>query len=136
MINKNEKTTLGNMLRKLRLKAGYTQQNLADALNINRSTYTYYETGKTTPDIHTLKSLAQILDVPVHSLLEEEVVSMFSDANSRRPRRIIRDNPHKIGDLSSKEKSVIALMRSLSPEETDEWVEELKQKFDMDDLEF
>ena len=114
MINNNEKTSLANTLRNLRLKAGYTQQNIADALNINRSTYTYYETGKTTPDIHTLKALAQILCVPVHSLLEDEVSPVFSDSG-RRPRRLIQDDPHKIGDLSSKEKTLIALLRSVEP---------------------
>lgn len=136
MINQNEKNTLANTLRRLRLNAGYTQQNVADALNINRSTYTYYETGKTTPDIHTLKSLAQIFDVPVHALLEDETVSVFSDSAGRRPRRIVSEDPQKIGDLTNQEKTLIALLRSVEPEETDALIEELKQRFNFLHLTF
>ena len=46
---------LAERLRQARLQAGYSQQNIADALNVNRATYTYYETGKTSPDPVTLK---------------------------------------------------------------------------------
>ncbi len=134
MINKNANTSLANTLRTLRLKAGYTQQNIADALNINRSTYTYYETGKTTPDIHTLKALAQILNVPVNNFLEDEMLSMFSDSTNRRPRRLVQRDPEKIGDLTSQEKTVIAILRSVEPDETDKLILELKQKFDCDDI--
>ena len=34
-----------------RHECGLTQQQVADRLKIERSTYTYYETGKTKPDI-------------------------------------------------------------------------------------
>ena len=37
-----------------RHECGLTQQQVADRLKIERSTYTYYETGKTKPDIGTL----------------------------------------------------------------------------------
>ena len=38
---------LNERLRSLRLSMGLTQMQVAEALNIDRSTYTYYETGKT-----------------------------------------------------------------------------------------
>ena len=50
MANKN----LGNLLKIYRKNSLLTQQQVADALNINRTTYTYYETGKTEPSIDTL----------------------------------------------------------------------------------
>ena len=51
---------LAARLRQARLQAGYSQQNIADALNVNRATYTYYETGKTSPDPITLGRIARI----------------------------------------------------------------------------
>ena len=53
---------LGPCLRKLRLKAGYSQKNVADLLNVSRSTYTYYETGKTSPDPFTLNRPAAVAE--------------------------------------------------------------------------
>lgn len=126
---KNQRTSLANTLRRLRLNAGYTQQNLADALNINRSTYTYYETGKTTPDIHTLKTLAKILGVPVQTFLDEENITSLSDVTGRRPKRIIEKNPTKIGELSSKEKSLIALLRSTDKKNIEKLMDEMKNLF-------
>lgn len=58
------------MLRYYREKCGYTQQNVADLLSIERSTYTYYETGKTMPDIRTLMMIAKIFGVSYTDLLE------------------------------------------------------------------
>ena len=43
--------TPGDVLRKLRTDRGLTQQAVAEALNVNRSTYSFHETGKTQPDL-------------------------------------------------------------------------------------
>ena len=66
---------LADRLRQARLQAGYSQQNIADALNVNRATYTYYETGKTTPDPVTLGRIARICGAPIEFFFEEEPVA-------------------------------------------------------------
>ena len=43
-------------LKYYRHECGLTQQQVADRLKIERSTYTYYETGKTKPDISRLQT--------------------------------------------------------------------------------
>ena len=50
---------LATHLRLLREKNGLTQKQVADMLNIDRSTYAYYESGKTRPDILTIAKLDQ-----------------------------------------------------------------------------
>ena len=45
---------------------------IAKILNCSRSTYTYYETGKTTPSISVLKLLAKIYNVSLMELLMDE----------------------------------------------------------------
>ena len=47
-----------------------TQQQMADFLNISRSTYTYYETGKSQPSFQNLKKLCEILGVDYNKILD------------------------------------------------------------------
>lgn len=49
--------------------ANLTQAQLADKIGISRSALAMWETGKTEPDISTLKKISDILNVPVNHLL-------------------------------------------------------------------
>ena len=40
-----QRANLATLLRELRQRAGFSQREVASILNMNRSTYTYYETG-------------------------------------------------------------------------------------------
>ena len=57
-------------LKYYRHECGLTQQQVADRLKIERSTYTYYETGKTKPDISTLIKIAKVFNINYTQLLE------------------------------------------------------------------
>ncbi len=57
-------------LKYYRHECGLTQQQVADRLKIERSTYTYYETGKTKPDINTLIKIAKVYNINYTALLE------------------------------------------------------------------
>lgn len=54
-------------LRRFRTEAHYSQQEIAQWLGINRATYTYYETGKTTPGVVDLYQLSRLY----HRTMEE-----------------------------------------------------------------
>ena len=107
-------TSLAAWLRVLRLRVGYSQQNVADILNVNRSTYTYYETGKTSPDPVTLNRIAKIFNVPLELFFrEEEPTAVLGDSGvvpKRSPKKAKFD-PSKIGELSSGEKDIVAFLR-------------------------
>ena len=45
-------------LRKFRGEEGYSQEEVAQLLGVSRPTYTYYETGKSTPSAADLARLA------------------------------------------------------------------------------
>ena len=60
----------GENLRELRNEKGYTQQQMADMLNIGRSTYTYYETGKSQPSYQNLKKICEILEIDYNTILK------------------------------------------------------------------
>jgi len=60
-------------LKRLRLYCGLTQKQIADQLNIDRSTYTYYETGKTVPDVETLKKLSRLYYITLDTLVDSKI---------------------------------------------------------------
>ncbi|MGG3965007.1 helix-turn-helix domain-containing protein [Heyndrickxia faecalis] len=62
----------GDRLKRLRDKRNLSQQQLADALNINRSTYARYELGQTQPDFETLEKIASFFDVSIDYLIKGE----------------------------------------------------------------
>ena len=56
-------------LREARMKRSFTQQRLADALNIALRSYQCYETGTRTPNYTLLVQFADILDVSIDWLM-------------------------------------------------------------------
>ncbi len=56
-------------LRRVRDVLGLTQQNVADVLGLDRSPYSYYETGKTEPNIRGLKTLAKLYNLTIDDLV-------------------------------------------------------------------
>lgn len=56
-------------LREMRMKRGFTQQKLADILDIALRSYQCYETGTRTPNYALLVQIADILDVSLDYLL-------------------------------------------------------------------
>ncbi|MDD6284105.1 MAG: helix-turn-helix transcriptional regulator [Firmicutes bacterium] len=71
---------LADKLRALREEYNITQKQVADLLNIDRSTYSYYETGKSCPTLDTLVRLARIFGTSTDELLD--VKSTFQEPSS------------------------------------------------------
>ena len=57
------------MLKYLRQRAGYSQQDLADLLKISKSTIGMYEQGRRSPDYETLEKIADIFNVDMNFLM-------------------------------------------------------------------
>ena len=60
---------LKDSLRQLREQHHWKQTELARILGIKRSTYTYYETGKTEPPLSRLLLLSKIYNVSLDTLV-------------------------------------------------------------------
>lgn len=56
-------------LRSLRMKRKYTQQNMADMLQVSLNTYQKYEQAERSPSLESLVKLADILEAPTDFLL-------------------------------------------------------------------
>lgn len=64
-------TILGNKIKNFRKSNKLTQQELADKLEISRSTLSYYELGKIEPNIYTLIKLSQIMNCSLDYLIND-----------------------------------------------------------------
>ncbi|OJU11654.1 MAG: hypothetical protein BGN88_07095 [Clostridiales bacterium 43-6] len=105
---------LANKLKSLRVGCNLTQQQIADTINLDRSTYTYYEIGKTQPTIDTLIKLAKIFNVSVDFLLDYSNISNSTVLNDVVP---TYQKTREIGDLSSlrdDEQNLLLIYRLLS----------------------
>lgn len=67
-------------LKRARLALNLTQQEVADQLGVNKSTYCGYETGKREPDVKKIKRLAAILKTSGSALLETTPVPATATA--------------------------------------------------------
>ena len=99
--------TFGETLTFYRKQKGYTQQQIADILGINRTTYTKYETSVTEPSIETLRHLSQLLDVDFNALLG--MVMREKDVHDE-----------KSETLSPEELALVQAYRRLSPQQQEE----------------
>ena len=73
-------------LRRLRVKKGLSQQQLADSLNVDRSTVAKWETGDRLPDAGTISRLSGVLGANVAELLDA------AGGPSERPNVILVDD--------------------------------------------
>lgn len=64
---------LAQNLQFLRRKAGQSQQELADALEIPRTTWSGYELGKVEPNIQMLQKISALFNKPIDRLLNERI---------------------------------------------------------------
>lgn len=63
-------TKTGRAIRELRIKAGYTQKELADQLFISTMAVSKWETGKSLPDISIIRRLARFLSTDIEGLID------------------------------------------------------------------
>jgi|ERR1044071_89439 transcriptional regulator with XRE-family HTH domain len=68
---------LGNKIKQARIGRGFTQVALAQAINMARSTLSNIEIGRHHPTLPKLRSLSQVLNVTVGSLLGMEPMPEF-----------------------------------------------------------
>ena len=105
-----ESLTTEEILRNLRRRAGLSQQQVAQALGIDRSAYTYLENGATELKLDRLLRLAKLYGVGVDELLPEEVLSP-AFAAARRKKEVT------VAAVTSSEKSLLVMFRQLNAEQ-------------------
>lgn len=62
-------------LKKIRKDKGYTQEILAEKLNVVRQTVSKWETGLSLPDVDMLSKIANVLETDVNILLDGQITT-------------------------------------------------------------
>ncbi|MBQ2943877.1 MAG: helix-turn-helix domain-containing protein [Ruminococcus sp.] len=119
---------LGAVFKTLRNNCTLTQQQVADVLHIDRSTYAYYERGTTEPDLKALKKLASVFNVDATLLLPDEdgkIAVRVSDVTEVEGEKklqksgdeLLDTRDDKIYTLSKEEKTFLSYYRVLTKEQ-------------------
>lgn len=107
------KSRFRSTLRQKRKELRLSQAKVADKLNIDRTTYAYYESGRCVPNIKVINDIAKVLDIPVSTLintiLNEDVIN--EPSISKTSKRKNKDNGILFSDLTKQEKEVIVAYR-------------------------
>ena len=74
---------LGENIKILRKQKGFSQETLAQQLNVVRQTVSKWEKGISVPDAEMLNSLSELFEVPVSTLLGSTVEEQPSETNSK-----------------------------------------------------
>ncbi len=64
--------SFGEKMKKARIEAGLTQEELAEVMTVSRAAIAKWESDRGMPDISNLKTIAEVLNVSVDYLLNEE----------------------------------------------------------------
>ena len=82
-----------------------TQQQVADILNINRTTYTKYETGVSEPSHEVLRKIVSVFGTDFNTILGDE--SPFK-------KTVVQDPDLQLYNLSDEEKMLVIAYRTMS----------------------
>ena len=72
---------LGENIKNLRKQKGYSQETLANQLNVVRQTISKWETGQSVPDADMLENIANIFEVSVGELLGNTILENENTEN-------------------------------------------------------
>lgn len=115
---------ISKKLKELRTEHGYTQKYVADMLGIDRSTYSYYESGRISPDIHTVLKVAKLLDVDYTEIMDSENVDVCADFEERFCKSVDTNTKFspEIDNLNEEERALILSIRMLPKRSREEFI--------------
>ena len=125
MLTMETKKLIAQRIRELRKQTGLSQQQVADALGVDRSAYTYFENGVTDIKLDRLIRLSNIFSVSLDQMLPRECFAAG-------PSDPLAENAvvHEKGLLTQKidETSLLLLYRKLSSEQQLQLLAALQQQ--------
>ncbi len=102
----NVDKTFGKNIAEYRKQCGFTQQQVADMLSLNRTTYTKYETGASEPSIEIMRKIASIFGVDINTLLDIDSIDLP-----------VSDSSMPLIGLTKDEQDLIGLFRMFTDDE-------------------
>ena len=81
----NDQMILGDKLYKLRKAKGWSQEELAEKLNISRQSVSKWESAASIPDLDKIVKLSELFDVSTDYLLKDEIEDMPEEPEASEP---------------------------------------------------
>ncbi len=106
--------TVPESLRKIRKAHKLTQQDIANVLGVDRTTYTLYETGSTNPPLETLTKLSKMYNATIGYILGSEENNHSERLN--KASFAAEDEVDPVAFLSKDERKLLLSYRVLSEE--------------------
>ena len=106
-----------------RKEAGYTQQEIADLIGVERSTYACYETGKALIPINKLQLLAIIYHIGLEAFNTTNVLPLHDDFGAKP------EPKNEIGRLTREERMYLAQIRLIEAMGKQEELQKLLNQF-------
>ncbi|MFV0552172.1 MAG: helix-turn-helix transcriptional regulator [Anaerorhabdus sp.] len=91
--------SIGSKLSKLRKKNNYSQEDLAEKLNVTRQTISKWELDETSPDLNSAKQLSIIFQTSLDDLVDNDIKNIVVEkvSNTEKLAGIIIDTLKVIG---------------------------------------
>ena len=115
------KNNVNYNLRSLRESHNLTQQEVADVLNISRSSYAYYETGAHEASVQTVNTLAKMYNVSIDQIVNSDFVLRAPQV----PYKTIE--LQYFDELTEEEREIIIKYRIMSDENKEQIKKQIKE---------
>ena len=122
--DKTVKVLLHERLRALRQQCNLSQRQVADALGLDRSTYTYYEIGRSQPNLDIIGSICEIYKISVSDLIDVKGLPYGVDDSGDYS--VPGPEGDKLCELSSKEQDLLLMFRRLPAQQRNEIIETMR----------
>ena len=117
--------SIGESLKKVRLEHNLKQKDISEAIGIDRSTYSFYETGKTNPSLETLCAIAKIYNVTIGYLIGKEA----NNPELRARASAVSSAVDPIALLSKDEQTLLIYYRLAQEDMKKEMLDEIVKKY-------
>lgn len=123
------KYNLKRNLQLIRKANNFRQEDIANALGVERSTYSSWELGRSMPKPSQLAMMSEMFDCSVDFLIKNESRTVLT-VNSRLPyNRVYGDS--FVSELTDDERALLLkyrLLNSKDKEQLDEFIDEIRSK--------
>ncbi len=105
-------------IQKYRINSGYSQERLAEAVDLSTSYISEIENGKKRPSMKTLEKIASVLGVPLVALMDDGPdVEQKKDVLVQCPFISYMDSPSVLAEMSGITKEIFSIVTELPVEE-------------------
>lgn len=128
---------LANKLKKLRSSVHMTQDDVAQLLGMNRTSFSKYENGSANPPLAVLRQLAKLYAVPIEYLIHDDISVSFVEGSDSyellNEENITEQISMFFSKLSREERMLILKLRMLSDDDRKNIIKNIDATFENGD---